>query len=580
MRKLLLPLSAILIMSLFMVSCVNKDYRLLGDIDLTIGGDMTLVGPVGHSKVKLFEVLPDSFQSYAFKYDGENIYLSMRDTQHLGNDIIGHLKMYPKGEFEINADVSIDPGEVHKGSVDMAYTFYFDDINTNPNERLDSILLKDDNKISIKVACTVPLQEGSYIELSFDEQYVTLDKTLYPDNSQRFEINDDADEIELDLNKALLRFNGTNYLKINLKGGIHSQEPIPSPCTLTLTLKYDDIKPRITYGYLGPDRIIYETTKTIPFAYTKEFESTGLFLPFYNPQIALNGRNSIGIPALYKLDYVKVYNSESGEEVYADFNGSPNTEFVLNCPDYSEIKGLSVDELLNFDTESLEKESSFLLDREFGHTERLFKINGQYLEYHYKILPVETGGENISYFFDDSKIDVDMDVKLVLRFESDADEQKNFYIERCDTLKVDFSEASIEKEDSKVSLSDNTMARVRIAYMNHLPVGCSATYWFVGEDFKTEILPELKGSLTIPAASVDESGVVSESSEVEYAYIKLNYEQYKSLTSEGRGMVFKYKVLNKELKNVWFKKNDWIDVTVDIWAKGFITYDANKNREE
>jgi len=42
-------------------SCVDRDYKLLGDINTDVATDLTLVAPVAQSHLNLLEALPDSF---------------------------------------------------------------------------------------------------------------------------------------------------------------------------------------------------------------------------------------------------------------------------------------------------------------------------------------------------------------------------------------------------------------------------------------------------------------------------------------------------------------------------------------
>lgn len=580
MRKFSHLLPLFVIASLAVTSCVNREYKLLGEIDTTIGSEMTLVGPIGHTKTKLFEVLPDSFHSFAFKYDGEDVYLARQDSEYLGNEIIGHLKMLPKGQFLVEANLNINPADEKRGTFDVVYDFVFDDINTNPNERLDSILLKNGNNVSLHVSsdCKGQLLEGSYAELSFERKDAVLNPDMYPDNKQRINLKGTPVDANLDLGNAMIKFNGTKGFAIKIAGDVVATENIPANAKVYVTVNLNNLQPRVTYGYLGPDRIIYETTKRIKFAYTRDLEGGDYFLPFYNPQIFLRGRNTIGIPAGYELDYVKLMNSATGEEVYAEFNGSKSTSFTLNYPLIDDIKGLSFSELQSFDTKSLLKNTDFELNREYGHTDRLFQIKGDYLEYHYKIRPLDTDGKGVAYFFDDSDIDMVFDTKLVCKFAGNKDDEgKNFNIDRYDTLHINFDDLRVG-DTGGVTLTDGIMARIRIRFVNHLPVDANADYWFYDAAYN-EIMPELKGQLAIPAAPSDANGLVTADSKENYAYIKLTYKQWKELNDKCKGIIFKYKVINKDLKDIWFKRNDWLEATADLWAKGYITYNA-KNKEE
>lgn len=566
----------VLLVSVFLTACVNKDYKVLGDVDWTVGAEMSILGPAAHTRIKLFEPLPETFNSFKFRVDGDEVYISKQDTQRLGNDITGHLKMYPKGEFDNTVDVTVDV--TGAGIISKTIEYEFADINTNPNERLDSILYRDGQEFKLTITSPVPFAEGSKIVFKGDDKGIGFDPERYPDNEIEYDISNGQTQIDIkvDMSRAMIRFGGQNKLRFKLTGKIYSTSPIMSGSQIRFHTSFVELKPRVTFGYLGPQRVIYENTKRIPFAYTNDLEGTDFFMPFYNPVIYLNGVNSIGIPAEYEIDYVGlIYGpKEQRDTIFADFNGSRGTKFILNYPTPSEIEGLSRENLINFNTPAIEKLTQFRLDRDFGHTERLFQVKGDTLVYHYRIRPIEVQGKNVAYFFDDSKIDIYTDAQMNMRFEGNPDNpEQNFFIDRFDTVKVDFKGISIE--DSKVSLSDETIARIKLDFINHLPVDGVCDYWLIDKNKQT-ILPSKAGSVTINAAPSNSDGVVTADAAEVNAYIKFNYDEFKTMTQEGDAIVLKYRVANKDLKNVWFKSNDWIDATAEVWAKGFIIYDPSK----
>lgn len=566
----LLEISAIL--SLF-ASCVNRDYKLTGDIDWSVGADMSVVAPIGHCRLKLIDVLPDSLNSFKFCVDGDEVYFSKRDTQHLGNDIIGHLKMYPKGLFTYDMEIDVSVYDQHIGTIERDLEFEFEEINTNPNERLDSILYKENQYLKVSMSLPVTAKEGSYFNLRFDHSEVSLDPDIYPDNSVHLNMLGKDTDAEVNLSKAKIRFNGTKSFHCKLDGYLISEEEMFGDLESELNVEFDGLQPRITYGYLGPDRVIYENTKYIPFNYTKDLQSSDCFLPFHNPEIKLTALNSIGIPAKYMLDWVKLRNTTTGEEVFAEFNGKPGTEFILNYPSPAEIKGLSVNELINFNTQSLIETTEFLLSRGNGHTDRLFQIKGDSLEYHYRIIPLDVQGENVSYFFDDSNIDIAMDVKLVGRFDGNQENPgKNFYVDRYDTMKVDFSKYKL---GDKVKLSDETVARIKLDHKNHLPVNGRGTLWFC-DSLYNMILDTKTVDFEFDAAPINQDGEVIGETQEGNVYYKFNYEEYQELTDRGKSVIIKYRVLNNELKDVWLKSNDWLDITLELWASGFVSYEQKK----
>lgn len=571
-------------------SCVDKNYKVLG-VD-TISNEMTLVGPIGHTNIKLFEALPDSFHSFKFGYDENDVYFTKQDTQHLGNDIKGSIKMTPTHDpYEMWAGFKVDASDKKKATADEVFEFDFFGINTDPNERLDSIMYKDGEVMTIYFASDVNISYGELV-FSFDEDVISLNPYIYPDNKAVFtkEVTGKEAPLKIDMGRAVAKFNGGKKLSLNLHAEIRSTEDIEDYQSITFAIyfgvmsypqPYKAVKPieaRITYGYLGPDRHLSETTKTIDFAYTKDLQSgSDFFLPFYDPQIRITGINSIGIPAWYNLHYVKVYNTETLEEQYADFNGSPSTSFELNYPSTDVLKGKNRAQINAIQMKDIQKYTTFLCDRSYGHTDRLFKIRANKLEYSYEIRTQKEIGTDFSFFFDNSNIDIVMDVKLPCRFEGNAsDWMKNFYIDRFDTVKIDFTGI---KPSEQFDCTDETVARLKLDFINHLPVDGDATYWFVDKNNKM-ILPQKKSSVTVKAAPSDASGVVTAPAAETNTYIKFNYSEFKELTEKGAGMILKYKIINKDLKDIWFKSNDWIDLTIEAWAQGTVSYKFTKEGGE
>lgn len=559
-----------------LTSCVNKDYKLLDKIDLNIGAEMSILGPGAHSNIKLYEPLPDSLNSFRFRVEGDEVYFSKTDTQHIGNDIIEHLKMCPQGEFTHTSTIERYDEDPRKGIVDDDLEYEFPDINTNPEERLDSILVKDNQILEVFISSTIQPKSGSYLELTGDLDKISLNPELYPDNKIRFDIDESTKSVKIDISRAMIRFEGGKKFNFHVDGVFYTSNDITPGSTVTFDTSIKDLKPRCTFGYIGPDIIMYETTKTVNFGYIDDLQGDNLFLPFYNPIIKVISNNSIGIPAEYEIDYVKLYNSETGEAVYAEFNGSYSTKFVLNYPTPSEIEGLSRAQLISLDVKSIEKNTSFVLDREYGHTDRMFQIRGDKLEYHYRIRPLHIAGKNIAYFFDESCMDLMMDAEFNARFAGNPDDpDKNFYISRTDSIKINFQGIKIDEEKIGLKLGDDLIARVKIDFVNHLPVDGVAEYSFY-DTLQHVILPEKAGTVVLSAAPSDKYGAVVAPSVEQNVYVKLNYAEFKQLTDKGGGMVVNYRVENKELKDIWLKSNDWIDLILEVWAKGFVSYNFNK----
>lgn len=573
--KHLVRISLTGLLSCCLFSCVNPNYSLLEEIDTEIGLDMTLAGPIGHSNLNLIKMLPDSFGSFRLVNEGDEIYLEESNVEEMGNEIVGHLKMYPKGVFTKEVSIVADGLDPYRGNISMPLTYTFDDINTNPNERLDSILYAKNQTLHIDITSDLACQTGSYVDLIFNPNELSLDPILYPENKVRADLTNGSIDIPITMDAAMLKFYGNKSFTIQVEGVIISPDVIPGGFYVHLTCDYGTIKPRVTYGYLGPDRVIYETTNKRPFAYTKTLQNGSYFLPFYDPKINITCESNIGIPATYTLDYVKVFDSKTGEFVYADFNGSMSTSFVLEYPSPDEIAGLTREELLNFDVSDIIKTTEKTFDREYGHTNRLFTINGDSIEYHYTIRPLDTVVPVVSYFFDESDMDLDIDTKLLCHFEGNStDPDKNFYINSRDTIPISIGTFDL----GPVTIADTTVAAVKMVHINHLPVGALAHVYFIDEN-KQQILTELELDITINAAPVNADGEVTEATAETKTYIKFNYEQLEIFSESCKGIVLDYRVDNDLMCNVWFKSNDWLDVKLGAYVIGKIGYKPEQNND-
>ncbi|NCC98399.1 MAG: hypothetical protein EOL95_01680 [Bacteroidia bacterium] len=563
------------LLSYCLFSCVDPNYSLLEGVDTEVGLDMTLAGPIGHSNLNLMKMLPDSFGSFRFLNEGDEIYLEQSNIQEMGNDIVGHLKMYPKGVFTKNVSIVGDDIDPYRGNVNMVLTYTFNDINTNPNERLDSILYAKNQTLNISISSDLVCQEGSYVDLIFSPDELSLNPILYPENKVRADLTNGPIDLPITMDAAMLKLKGGKSFTMQVAGVIISPDLIPTGSFIHLTCDYGTIKPRVTYGYLGPQRVIYETTKKIPFTYTETMQNGDFFLPFYDPQINMIVENNIGIPANYTLDYVKVSDSKTGESVYADFNGSMSTDFVLEYPSIDEIAGLTREELLNFDLSGIIKTTNKTFDREYGQTNRLFTINCDTMEYHYTIRPLQTEVPVVSYFFDDSKMDLNVDTKLLCHFEGNStDPNKNFYISSTDTIPLSIGEIDF----GDITIADTTVATVKMVHINHLPVGASAHMYFIDEN-NQKILTELERDIIINAAPVNVNGEVTESTAETKTYIKLNYEQFEIFSKNCKGMVLDYRVDNELMCNVWFKSNNWLDVKLGAYVIGKISFKPEQNND-
>jgi hypothetical protein len=571
---LCLPLGLMCLLS----ACVDRNYD-IDDLDSTIKVDTELVAPLAYSKLKINDLLTDSLSGMQLVVEGEEMYLLYTDSQYMGNELIDQLKVLPKGksEFQLLAGEDLPGTLITSGEISQDYTIEFSDLNTNPNERLDSILF-DDCLVDVAIDVTMPLADDSYIDFIFPEEVLSLDKTLYPDNTMRVPITQAHTEASLSLYKAMLRLNGSNQVKINVHGYIYASEPFQSGDKIDVTIDFNHVMPHLTYMNIGTARDIYEGEKIIDFNYTSDFQQEDAFFPFFDPQIKMSCINNIGVPVRYFIDYVEAIDTRTGEKVRADFGG-PNpdtTSMVVKTPSYDEIKGLSHDELMNFDLSSIICQSDTVFDREFGHTDRLFKINPNKLKYHYRIRSVDNNKENVHYFFQQSDMVLKENTKLPLWFEGAEDPSKNFYITRLDTVAFMNEPADVDMLD----FTPETECVLHLSYTNFLPVGVQGTLSYLGYD-NQPVMPEANQSFKIVAGKVDATGYVQESTiEENSIHIQYQYDEALRLFKEVKSLVFTYKMANDELKTVRLRTSDWLELKANVYLNGALIISFNEGEDK
>ena len=550
-----------------LTSCVDDKYN-FQNLDSTMKVDTELVGPLAYSSVNLVDILNvDSLGELEVNIKGDTMYLVKTDSQYLGNDLIDQLKVLPSTTFNLMVPVGLLSGVDAKSAViDYDLDLKFPNINTNENERLDSILMGH-SYIDVRINFPKKMVEGSHLKLTFNKEELLLNPALYPENAIDIDlVNTPVERItsliteSIDLYGAMLRLNGKDKITISFTGAIYTEGVIDMGNVFEISLDCAHMKPHVTFINIGNARDIVEKEKVIEFDYAHDVYAAGMNLPFYNPSIYMTSLNNIGVPARYYIDYVEGICSTTGEVVRAKFGDSDSTSVVLNTPTYDEIKDLTHEELLNFDVKQLTKESDLLLNREFGHTDRLFKIKVDRLRYKFRIRSVETNRDNVHFFFHDSDIQTKEITKLPLWFEGDAENpDKNFRLTRQDTVALDMSSLSLLGGSE---VGEDSKAILKFYYKNHLPLGVDAKVKFLDENGEEVILSSAKEFL-IESGEVDELGnVIKEKEPKEMLMLVLPYADMQKLFSSRVNAVLEYKLENTEHKNVFLRTTDWLDLKI------------------
>lgn len=559
-----------------LTSCVDDKYD-MDNLDTEVELSTELVGPLAYSTLNLVDILNvDSLGDLDINIKGDTMYLQMTDSQYLGNELIDQLKVLPSTSFKLEVPIGLlSLLEPTDAEINSDLDLEFPEINTNENERLDSILMGESN-IDIVVRFPRKMKEGSYIKLSFKEDELLLNPEIYPENAIEIDLTNIDEEhpiIETNINLygSMLRLSGKNKIQINFTGYVSTESYMEIFDVFEITLDCTHMKPHITFINIGNARDIVENEKTIEFDYAREIYDAGMSLPFYDPEIFMTCENNIGVPARYYIDYVEGICSETGEVVRAQFGDEDNTSVVLKTPSYKEIKGLSHKELLNFDTKKLTKYSELTLNRANGHTDRLFKIKVDKLRYKYRIRSTEKNRDNVHFFFYDSDIETKEITKLPLWFEGDPmNEDKNFKLTRKDTLSLSVGSLSGLEE---AGISENSKAILKFQYKNHLPLGVEAKVKFIDSNDREIILSSAK-EFTIKAAEVDEYGNAIVAKEPkDMLMLVLTYSEIQQLFSQPVRVVLDYTLKNEERKNIFLKSTDWLYLKIMFHLDATATLD-------
>lgn len=569
-----------LVLAIFgFVSCVDNKYN-FDNLDTTVELETELVGPLAYSKLNIVDVLSiDSLGEFEININGDTLIIMKQDSQYLGNDLIDQLQVLPSTTFNLNVPVGLlsllEPTEAE---INYDLKLDFPNINTNENERLDSILMGESN-IDVRIKFPKKMKEGSFLKLTFNEDELLLNPEIYPENAITIDLtNVDEEhplvETHINLYGTMLRLSGKNNIHINFTGFVSTVKDMDISNVFEITLDCSHMIPHVTFINIGNARDIVEKEKEIEFDYAQDVYEAGLNLPFYDPEIFMTCHNNIGVPARYYIDYVEGICSSTGEVVRAEFDGEDGMSIVLNTPSYDEIKGLSHQELLNYDVTKLTKYTELTLDRENGHTDRLFKIKVDKLRYKYRIRSEETDRSKVHFFFYNSDIKTKEVTKLPLWFEGDEENpDKNFRLTRQDTVALSVGSLSMLQE---ATISENSKAILKFYYKNHLPLGVDAKLKFIDSQDKEIILSSAK-EYKIKAGEVDALGnVIKESEPEEMLMLVLPYTDLQKLLAEPIRVAFEYKLENENHKNVFIKSTDWLDLKIMFHITAAATFDIGE----
>ncbi|MEE0989794.1 MAG: hypothetical protein UIC45_00540, partial [Paludibacteraceae bacterium] len=238
------------------VSCVDDKYN-FDNLDSTMELDANLVGPLGYSSLKIVDILnADSLGELEIHINGDTMYLQMADSQYLGNELIDQLQVLPSTSFSLHVPVGLlsllEPTEAE---INYDLELKFPNINTNENERLDSILMGESN-IDVLINFPKKMKKGSHVKLTFNEDELYLNPDLYPDNAIEIDLENIDEEhpiiaTHINLYGAMLRLNGQEKIHINFTGYVSTDKDMDISNVFDITLDCTHMKPHITFMNIG-----------------------------------------------------------------------------------------------------------------------------------------------------------------------------------------------------------------------------------------------------------------------------------------------------------------------------------------
>lgn len=553
-------------------SCVDNNYTLGNGVDGTFGIDGALAVPLVKADIKLIDLMPDDFGDFKLDVQDDNIFLRYSTQFDVTADFIENVHFTPAEEFTIPIPWMPEGFNV---SYETQLVYRFLDINQEGDgQRLDSLLYADGQILYMYMNCDYMFEEGSKLTFKMNPDQIVLNPELYPDNAVTFPINGRMSVCPIDLSGAKVIFDGEDELVFTLELNLKAAENI-SDGNITNYVDFATVFPKITYGVIYEGTEICHVTEKEPFTYVNDLQETDVFLPVYNPILNFNVLNSIGVKADYMLNYVRV-NGVNGEQVYADFGGSPSTMVRVEAPELSQIEDISDRDLLYFDASSLQTETTFTIDRDNGHTERLFTVMGESIEYDFTVVATEeTHG---SFLFSDSKMLVDIDSYLPLRFEGDkTDPDNNFRLIVRDTVEVDFSSLAEFYAEDADEMDDEFL--LQITHTNHLPVDTEFSMVFLDESDKPLLSESASTSFRIDGAPVNAAGEVTEASATSKNSISVLGMDCGNLIHECTSIAFAYKINSEELDDIWFHTNDWLQLQIGAYLKTSIVISGGASDE-
>lgn len=568
-RSLFAAFSCLMLLS----SCVDNNYTLDNGVDGTFGIDGALAVPLVKADIKLIDLMPDDFGDFKLDVQDDNIFLRYSTQFDVTADFIENVHFTPSEEFTLPV-----PWMPEGFNVNYEYPlkYVFKNINKEGGgQRLDSLLYADGQILYMYMNCDYMFEEGSYLKFKMNPDQIVLNPAIYPDNTVTCPINGYMGQHPIDLSGAKVIFDGGNELDMTLELNLIAAEDI-SGGEISNYVDFATVMPKVTYGVIYEGTVICENiTKSEPFTYFNELQTDDVYLPVYNPVLDFTILNSIGVKAEYNLNYVKV-NGINGEEVYADFNGSRSTSVNISSPELSKIEDLPVDELLYFDASSLQTSSEMVIDRDFGHTEKLFTVQGKTIDYNFTVTAAEeTHG---SFLFNDSKMLVDIDSYLPLRFEGDkTDPDNNFRLIVRDTVEVDFSSLAEFYAEDADEMDDEFL--LQITHTNHLPVDTEFSMVFLDESDKPLLSDAATTSFRIDGAPVNAAGEVTEASATSKNSISVLGMDCGNLIHECTSIAFAYKINSEELDDIWFHTNDWLQLQIGAYLKTSIVISGGASDE-
>lgn len=518
-KNVLIKIIVLLSLTTFLSSCIDDDYDLNNISDNMSLDNMVLQAPIGIVETTLQEVLAETSPNEV-AVEGDLIYLTYKDTLKLTPNNPPVLSTLPVTDYFAAAT-----GTEFNLTSDQSF-------NLSPSgARIDSATLVN-SQIKIDV----------YSNLATDAQF----SVILPDGLELENPAEGIFTVSPGVTMKYLNVKDNSILRIDdiPARTIEVQYVLNTPSTQTINntdvrvdFRFNQLDMNIFWGFLG--NVVYSSeADTIRLNFFNDVVPEGSKLYFSNPTVICKVLNYVGMSSTFYVNYAKAWSNDGLEQVFADFNGSPNYSFVLDAAPQ-----------INQASENIE-----IFDRDNGGTNQLFLINPTYLSYSFSNSPILIPGQN-HFIVRNKYVDVAVEAKLPFHFDEGT------FLITNDTMDLDLT-----GEDA---IEDVKKMEVRIKYENFLPAAIKLDAVFLDEFYQP--ITSLNKKFDVPAPTIDSEGYSTKQSEG-FLYINFIESDFADVTRVKYIQLKTRTVAFDSTSKMKFRPDDYIHVKADLYVLGDIKF--------